>query len=263
MRMKGAALTAGTFFAVTSFIMALIAHAAAYLTHEYAHTVVAWLFGWMSTPFGISYGSVSLNNVLFLDDVSDNVNYEPIFASGHGVAAALIALAGPFIGNGALYFVLYALIRKLPIEANRYLWMFLYWMSLMCAANVWSYVPIRAITTHADIALGARGLGISTWALLPFVLAPSLFITFHFMTRLFATASKRIADGVPVNFLILVAYTGFWYFSFFAGTDAIDGKYGLISQVLSISSRYLFFPLCVAYLYSAYGASAVKNQSAP
>jgi hypothetical protein len=186
-RLGGSAVRESTFFTVTTLVIALAAHAMAYLTHEYAHTCVAWLFGWMPTPFGIDYGHATLINFVFLDDVSDNVNYDPIFASGHGIEASLIALAGPFIGNGLLYFVLYALVRKMPAEASRYLWAFLYWLSLMCAANVWSYVPIRAITTHADIALGARGFGISTWALLPFVLAPSLFITFHFLTRMFSS----------------------------------------------------------------------------
>ena len=238
------------FVLVTSFF-ALVAHALAYLTHEYAHSVTAWALGWMEKPFGIDYGPATVYNFIFLGDVSDNVQYDPIFASGHGVAAATIALAGPFLGNGLLYFAVSALASRRSVNSRHYLSMFLYWLALMCAANVWSYVPIRAITTHADIALAAKGFGISTVALFPFVMLPSAIITGHFLTRLFRAHYQRIAAGSIVNFVVLTAFTGFWYFSFFGG-DGIGGSYGLVSQVLSIASRYLLFPLCVAHLFGQY-----------
>jgi hypothetical protein len=245
---EGPSLVRASFvFALVTMVFVLVAHAAAYLTHEYAHTLTAWTLGWMDKPFDIDYGTATVYNAIFLGDVSDNVHYEPIFASGHGVTAAAIALAGPFLGNGVLYFVIYALTSSLWIRSRRYVLMFFYWLSLMCAANVWSYVPLRALTTHADIALAARGLGISTWLLFPFVMAASVFVTWHFMTRMVAKVYEPIAAGSLPDLIVFVAFTGFWYFSFFGG-DAIDGSYGLISQILSISSRYLLFPLCVAWL---------------
>lgn len=234
-------------FVLATSLLALVAHDVAYLTHEYAHSVMAWSLGWMQRPFGIDYGPATVYNILFLGDVSDNVDYTPIFASGHGVAAAVIALSGPFLGNGALYFAVYALASMRWMSSRRYLLMFLYWLALMCAANVWSYVPIRAITTHADIALAANGFGISTLVLFPFVMIPSIFITGHFLTRMFPAVYRRIAAGSAVNLAVLIAFTGFWYFSFFGG-DGIGGSYGLVPQILSITSRYLLFPLCVAYL---------------
>lgn len=247
-------------FASVTFFFVLIAHAAAYLTHEYAHALVAWSLGWMSKPFGIDYGPATVYNFVFLGDVSDNVNYGPIFAAGHGIEATAIALAGPFLGNGLLYFIIYALTSGSWVKSKRYLLTFLYWLSLMCAANVWSYVPIRSLTTHADIALAAKGLGISTWALFPFVLIPSLFVTFHFMTRMFPSTYQRITADSPVNLALFIAFTGFWYFSFFGG-GGIDGSYGFISQMLSILSSYLLFPLCVAYLSSRWAVSVREIKS--
>lgn len=238
-------------FALVTMVFVLVAHAVAYLTHEYAHTLLAWSLGWMDKPFDVDYGPATVYNVVFLGDVSDNVQYDAIFASGHGVSAAAIALAGPFVGNGVVYFLVYALASSAWVASRRYLLMFLYWLSLMCAANVWSYVPIRALTTHADIALAARGLGISTWLLFPFVMAISVFVTWHFMARMVSKAYEPIAAGSLPNLILFVAFTAFWYFSFFGG-DAIDGSYGLISQVLSISSRYLLFPLCAAWLGARY-----------
>jgi hypothetical protein len=238
-------------FALVTVFFALVAHAVAYLTHEYAHTVTAWSLGWMAKPFDVDYGASTVSNVILLGDVSDNVSYDPIFASGHGLSAAVIALAGPFLGNGLLYFFIYALTSTLWVRSRRYVLMFLYWLSLMCAANVWSYVPLRALTTHADIALGARGLGLSTWALFPFVMAVSGWITWHFLTRMVARVYEPITAGSLPDRVLFVAFTAFWYFSFFSG-DAINGSYGLLSQILSMASRYLLFPLCAVWLAARY-----------
>jgi len=246
-------------FAVVTMVFAIVAHALAYLTHEYAHTLMAWSLGWMNKPFDVDYGSASVSNVIFLGDVSDNVSYDPIFASGHGASAAAIALAGPFLGNGLLYFFVYAVTRSAWVASRRYLLMFLYWLSLMCAANVWSYVPIRALTSHADIALAAKGLGISTWLLFPFVMAVSAILVWHFFTRMVAKAIEPITAGSLPNLILFVTVTAFWYFSFFGG-DGIDGSYGLISQALAITSRYLLFPLCAAWLGGRYVGEFISRR---
>jgi hypothetical protein len=242
-------------FALTTFFFVLVAHAVAYLTHEYSHTLMAWSLGWMKQPFGIDYGPSTVSNFIFLGDVSDNVDYDPIFARSHGASAAAIALAGPFIGNGVLYFLLYGLTTLAAIRSHRLALSFLYWLALMCAGNVWGYVPIRAITTHADIAIAAKGLGLSTWTLFPFVMLASAYVTWHFFHRLFRDVYRTVAADAPGNFALLIAFTSFWYFSFF-GADGLSGSYGLISQILSIASRYLLFPLCVVYLFSRYGGDS-------
>ena len=238
-------------FGILSFVLLLVAHAIAYLTHEYSHSLMAWSLGWMGKPFGIDYGHLTLNNVLFLGDVDDNVDYAPIFASGHGLDAATIALAGLFIGNGLLYFVVYGLIKRTAIAASRLGISLAYWLTLMCAGNMWDYVPLRAITTHADMALAAKGLHLSVWALFPFIVVPSLYIVQHFFRRTFPLCQQKIADGSGNNFIILAALTAYWFFAFF-GSDGVHGNYGLISQLLSITSVYLLVPFCMLYLMSGY-----------
>ena len=233
-------------------LFALIAHALGYLIHEYAHSASAWALGWMKEPFGIDYGHASVNNFIFLDDVDDNVDYAPIIASGHGLSAAVIALAGVFVGNGAVYFLLYALLRTRAVKSRRSLTSFVYWFSLMSAANVWGYVPLRALTTHADMAIAAKGFGISTWALFPFLIVPALYIVYHFFCRNFPGVYTTISSGDKSRLIMLIALTAFWYFSFFAGNSVISGDYGLISQIFAILSRYLLFPLAVIGLTSRY-----------
>jgi len=250
-------------FVASAFLLTIVAHAVAYLSHEYAHSVAAWALGWMGKPFDIDYGPATVYNTIFLGDVTDNVDYARIFSAGHGISAAVIAFSGPFLGNGLLYFLLFALASMPRISASRLL-PFIYWLSLMCAANIWSYVPIRAITTHADIALIAQGLGTSCWVIFPFLMLMSGFITWHFFGRMFAKFHGALAGGSPVNLAVLIAFTAYWYFSFF-GSDGISGSYGLISLVLSIASRYFLFPLCVAYLSArcfSYGVAAGRGDEA-
>ncbi|MCC4598081.1 hypothetical protein NRY95_00130 [Xanthomonas campestris pv. phormiicola] len=239
-------------FAIVTFAMTIVAHALAYLTHEYSHSSMAWLLGWMKTPFAIDYGSATPNNVIFLDDVSDNVDYGPILANGKGYSVAVIALAGPFIGNGALFFLLDRLLRTKVVRSQWLLHAFLYWLCLMCAGNVWGYVPIRAITTHADIALAAQGLGLSPWALFPALMTLSGYIVFRFFTKTFPRACDGICGRNPEKYLLLSVLSAFWFFSFFSA-DGISGSYGVLSQILSIASRYLVFPLCAVWLWNAYG----------
>jgi len=259
-RFGSAGITANNVvFALTTLVVVIVAHALAYLSHEYSHSLTAWLLGWMKEPFGIDYGPATVYNVIFLGDVSDNVDYTPIFASGHGASAALIALAGPFVGNGLLYFIVYGLTLTSFVKSRRFCLIFLYWLALLCADNVWGYVPIRTITTHADIALAAQGLGLSTWVLFPFVMVPSGYITWHFFCRMFPKVYETITAGAYGNLALLIAFAAFWYFSFF-GADGLSGSYGLISQILSVVSRYLLFPLCVVYLSSRYGPRSLAGK---
>ena len=157
-----------------------------------------------------------------------------------------------------MYFALYGLASTRFVASRRFLLSFVYWLGLMCAGNVWGYVPIRAITTHADIPIAAAGFGISTWILFPFVAIPAAYIGWHFFCRMFPKAYRQVSGGMDGNLALLIAVTAFWFFSFY-GADGLSGSYGLVSQSLSILSRYLLFPLCVVYLSSRYAASSNRD----
>jgi hypothetical protein len=242
-------------FGIATCIMVVIAHAVAYMTHEYSHSFMAWVLGWMTQPLALDYGRPTLYNILFLGDVGDNVQYAPILASGHGIVVAIIALSGTVIGNGALYGVLYAIAKSNAALSNRIALTAIYWVALMCAGNVWGYVPIRAITTHADIAIAANGLGISTWALFPFLIVPALFVVYHFFSKMVPLCLKKMTAGSKVRSALVIALTAYWFFAFFGG-DGTDGNYGLVSQLLAITSKYFLFPLTVMWLTS-------QNMTAP
>ena len=237
------------FFLVTIGLI-FLAHATAYLTHEYSHATTAWLLGWMRSPVGIDYGRATLANVLFQQDVGDGVNYAPIFASGHGLQASLIAFDGPGIGNGVLFCFCFFALSKAPVRARSIFAMFLFWLAVMSAGNVWSYAPMRTVTTHADMALVARGLGISTWLLLPIVTAPSLLILWSFFFRLLPLARRTLFARGPVVDLFVTLMSCYFYFVFF-GNGGLDFSYGEVCALLSIASAFIVFPLATMFCLQA------------
>lgn len=84
---------ADTAFAFNTALVILLAHAVAYFTHEFSHSVAAWAFGYMSNPFALDYGAPTPGNVVLLSGVGDNVQYEPIIpaiAPGGGARTAMM-----------------------------------------------------------------------------------------------------------------------------------------------------------------------------
>ncbi|PZU58572.1 MAG: hypothetical protein DI547_09520 [Sphingobium sp.] len=234
-------------FAFKTAIVIIVAHAIAYLAHEYSHSFAAWVSGYMENPLALDYGGINPGNLVFLSDVGDNVQYDPIMDSGHGLTAAAIALAGPFVGNALLYAGLYATTgfsRPRDSLASS----LLFWMLAMCAGNVWSYVPMRALTTHADIAIAAQGLRISVLALFPFLLVPSLFIAYHFFAKVCPLFIPAITAGRAARTALLVSMTAIWFFMLFGGVG-LSGSYGPISQTLSVVSEALCLPLAITWLW--------------
>ena len=64
------------------------------MVHEYAHSFTAWLLHFKANPLALDYGHLNLNNLLFQDDIDENVDYAPIFAAKRGSSVALIAVPG-------------------------------------------------------------------------------------------------------------------------------------------------------------------------
>ncbi len=237
-------------FFVLTIGLIFLAHATAYLAHEYSHATTAWLLGWMRSPVGIDYGRATLANVLFQQDVGDGVDYAPIFASGHGLQASLIAFDGPGIGNGLLYVLCLLALGRAAVRARPVLAMFLFWLALMNAGNVWSYAPMRTVTTHADMALVARGLGISTSLLLPIVTVPSLLILWSFFFRLLPLARRTFLARGPAADVFVTLMSCYFCFVFF-GDGGLDFSYGDACALLSIVSMFVVFPLATMFFLQA------------
>jgi hypothetical protein len=249
-------------FGIAACICVVLAHAIAYLTHEYAHSFTAWALGWMAHPLAIDYGPPTLYNVIFLGDVSDNVNYAPILASGHGLAVTVIALAGMLLGNAALYYVLFLVARTRPVVTHPALLAGIFALALMCTGNVWGYVPIRGFTTHADIAIAASGLHLQTWVMGLCLLPLSLHIVWHCLFRFLPRCLDSAVAKSDARLVLIITLTGYWLFVFY-GDEGTSGDYGLVSQLLAITSKYFLFPLSVAGLIAHHHSARALNQWLP
>lgn len=230
-------------FAIMTAAALLLTHAIAFFLHEYSHAVMAWMLGFKADPLALHYGHLNLSNVLLQQEIDENVDYAPIFASGHGSDAAAIALAGAGIGNGLLYIVCALVLKGQGARMRPAGVLFLFWLALMACGNLWSYAPVRTITTHGDMALAARGLGISHWTLFPFVVLPSLWAAWDFFGRLLPLALARGFGGDVLRRAFATAVACFIFFGFYGGCPAVGGNYGNVSAVFSIVSMFALFPV--------------------
>lgn len=230
-------------FALLTMFLVLFTHAIAYLLHEYSHSFLAWILGFKANPFALNYGSPTLHNIILLGDIDENVNYKQIIDSGNSIWGGVIALAGAGVGNGLLYFLCYWLTKWNRIRSSRGAIMFLFWLSLMGAANLLSYAPLRVISDHGDMAIAAGCFGISTWLLLPFVTAGTFYLMYHFFFKMFPQNYRQVAAGSILNLVFMITMTSYWYFGFF-GSDG--------TTILPIISKYFFIPFSAMFLASKY-----------
>lgn len=148
-------------------VMALLAHYAAVIPHEFAHSIMAWLLGIKDQPGNITWGGTSLLNVLLLANIDENVDYQAALDAGKHWQVALTAFAGPGIANVSLFLISRSLITKpwfrtRPVAAN-----FLFWFLLMNLGNMYDYVPMRVFVDQvdSDVYDFILGTGVSPWVI--------------------------------------------------------------------------------------------------
>jgi hypothetical protein len=218
-----------------------LAHAIGFMIHEYAHSFTAWFLHCKSNPLALDYGGLNLDNILFQDDIDENVDYAPIFAAGRGAAASLIAVAGVLIGNGISYVASRLLYTRAKQKRMRAWAMFFFWLWVMSVGNFLSYVPIRTFATHADMATTARGINISPWVIAIVLGVPFAIAIWHFFARVLPDAERFLLADEPVLQGVLVLLTTYLVFVFFGGSGIRN--YGDVSYWLSVISKYIFFPV--------------------
>jgi hypothetical protein len=238
-------------FAALTAAALLITHAIAFFLHEWLHSTMAWLLGFKAHPLAINYGHLDLSNVLLQQEMDEKVDLKPIFSAGHTIDVTIIALAG--VGSNLLVYIICALVLRSGASRMRPAsTLFLFWLAAMSAGNLWSYAPLRTITTHYDMADAAQGLGISSWTLLPFVTLPALWVGWDLFSRLLPIVLAQTSGDDLLRRAFVIVVACFVYFGFF-GSVAISGNYGNVSAVLSILSMFVLFPLVVMATLSRAG----------
>ena len=212
------------------------------MMHEYAHSFIAWIFHAKANPLALDYGGLNLNNILFQDDIDENVDYAPIFAAGHGALASLIAVAGVLIGNGLSYVISRFLYTAAKRKNQRAWAMFFFWIILMSVGNFLSYVPIRTFASHADMATTAKGINASPWLIVLVLGIPFAIAVWHFFAKILPDVEAFLFPREPGLQAVLVLLSAYFVFVSFGGSGMHN--YGDVSYWLSAICKYVLFP-CV------------------
>ncbi len=229
-------------FAGIMVLQLWLTHAIAFFLHEYAHATTAWLMSWKGNPLALHYGHLNISNLLTMSDIDENVNYAPIFASGHDRQAGIIAAAGAAIGNGLVSYPIsrwgYTTARR---DGSRLWAMFSYWLCVMSLGNFIDYVPVRTFSNREDMHTTAVGFHCSPWWILLVLGVPFSVAIIHFFLNLQPRALRWLAPGSPARQGILSFFTAAALFSFF-GLAGLSNS-GVAAHRMSIVSVTVLFPL--------------------
>jgi len=214
----------------------VLAHHAALLPHEYAHSFMAWALGYKSDPLVIHWGVRRVTDVILLTDINQRVDYAAMYARGDGFAAALVGFAGPGLANGALYLVSLWLLRRPRVRSSTLLFTFVFWFNFMNLGNFFDYVPIRTFAPTGDMADIAKGLGTSPWVILVVLGIPTAIAMWFFFARTLPMALGRITASSSERGMIVTVSVAIMFGYF--GLSGIEG-YGRTSHILSLLSLCL------------------------
>jgi hypothetical protein len=218
------------------------AHACVFFIHEYAHSFTAWVLGWKSNPLALHYAHPSLVVLLTQLGISENVDYAPIFASGHGRQAAIIAAAGVVLGNALITFPLsrwaYAKAKRRGLRG----WaMFAYWVCVASVGNFIDYVPVRTFTNEGDMGTLQRGFGWSPWTVLLVLGIPTAIALVYFLLRIEPSTLQWLSPSTPTRRIVLVVLTTLALFCFYGAAGWFEG--GPTPHMISVVSVCAVFPL--------------------
>jgi hypothetical protein len=218
------------------------AHAVAFFVHEYAHTFVACITGWKSNPFALNYAHPTLMVFLMQSGINQKVDEGPIFASGHGPIAAIIAAAGMVVGNGFLSYPLSRLGYRVAKKQNRPGWaLFAYWCTVASIGNFIDYVPVRTFTLEGDMGSIQRGFGWGPWTVIFVLGLPIAVAVTHFFLKTEPESLTWLFPNSTSQRTVVVLLTGFVLFGFYGAAGLPEG--GPISHRISAISVCVLLPL--------------------
>ena len=206
-----------------------IGHILSVFPHEYAHSLIAWALGFKANPLDIIYGGWSWQNIIFLANIDENVNYVLIDQLGHRQLISLIAFAGPGIGTLAVYLITLYLLRK---SFNSYLYYLVLWLNLDAIRELWAYVPLRSLTDRADIAHINESLGISHWWIFMLISPLVAWGVWNFFSNTLKNSYEKLGLLSTASKVILLILTVFYFFTL-TGMQILMANYDFITNTLT------------------------------
>jgi hypothetical protein len=224
-----------------------LSHALCFFPHEFSHSIVAWLLGWKTNPLALNFAHPSVAVLLAQFGINENVNYEPIFATGHGWQAAIIAAAGMAIGNMLITYPLSRWFYRIAKRLGSRNWAMLFYLATVASiGNFWDYVPIRIFATGGDMHTIARGFECSPWLVLLVLGTPTALALVYFFRKIETDTLSWLFPNSATQRGLLIILTSLGLFGFYGAAGWAEDL-GPESKWLSILSIFVIFPLMTVY----------------
>jgi hypothetical protein len=221
----------------------IVAYYVSILLHEWGHGTLAWLNGVKTSPFDVQYGG------WFLMNVDENVRYANLIASGRGVAAALIGIAGISV-SFVLLVGCFILLNCKSIQRNSVKFTFAYWFLIINMIPVVQYLTISTFSTEGDVGRFIHGLNISGW----WIFLPGTIFNIFAMWRILKVEIPKAYAVIPVKSIIgqnifLLATLGIIFLFIYTHgynpfTDEGMDTFSRVLAILSVVLVPILFILC-------------------
>ena len=219
-------------FTLLTLLLLWTIHAVVFFAHEYAHSFTAWLLGWKADPLDLNYGHLTTGNLLVQIQIDENVEYDPIFAAGHGWQAGLIAAAGMVLGNGLITYSIsrwgYSAARR---HGSRTWAMAFYWMCVASIGNFIDYVPVRTFSFHGDMHTLEKGFSCSPWWIMLVLGIPTAIALLHFLVKFEPQALQWLFPQSAARRGILVFLTAFIFIRVLRLSRLVQPRAGLAHHI--------------------------------
>jgi len=183
--------------------------------HELTHSTMAWVLGYKQSPFHIIWG-----NPLTMTGWDEAVHYSQLFASGHSTAAAVIG-GSPLVVHAAIVTLGLSLLRRKGMWERKWLSHTLFWFVIANLMELIAYITMRAFSTHGDVGIFNRGLGLSPWVLFiagSLAIAATLFVLFG---KMLPRMHVVFARGNLMNEWSILLMTAFFLFLWGSGIRVV------------------------------------------
>ncbi len=202
--------------------------------HEFGHSFTAWALDFKDNPLDIIYGGWNWQNFIFLANIDENVNYAWISQSGHHLLISLIAFAGPFVSL-LIYFITLFLLRK---KFNSYVYYLILWINLINIRELWAYVPLRSLSSTADIANINHSLDLSPWWIFILITPFIAYAVWHFFSNTLKNAYEKLNLFSSASQATLFILTVMYFFTL-TGLQILTANYNSVTNTLTWASFIL------------------------
>jgi hypothetical protein len=224
--------------------------------HEFAHSTVAWFFGFKESPFAIYYGHFNWQNIFFVTGIEENVNYTQIKAAGRFDVVGWIGFAGPII-TLLFYVVTLLLLQWKKIKSYPYFYYFLFWMNILNLSELFSYIILRSFSSYGDMANIEMGWHVSPGYIIIIGGALVIFALNYLFVRTLPALYLILNLTISLRITILTLTT-FFIFGH-AGIRMLLYSYGTLATILG-SACLISMPVMIMLFFPTRARTKYKTK---